>query len=131
MIHLSKHLISIVRSFALVASSLTLSLSVAESAHAQQYGPRQFWLAPSGIQIFQIQGFHLDSNTSIDTSIVYPDFDLEIGGVDFDIDTDALVLIYAPTFSIGETSGQLVFSFPYAWVNVNVSAGPLEINRRQ
>ena len=114
MVHLSKHLISIGRSLALVATSLTLSLGVAEPVRAQQYGPRQFWLAPSGIQIFQIQGFHLESNTAIDTSIVFPDFDLEIGSVEFDITTDALVLIYAPTFSIGETSGQLVFSFPYA-----------------
>lgn len=129
--HLSSCLVAIVRSLVLVATGLTLSLSVAEPARAQQYGPRLFWLAPSGTQIFQIQGFHLESNTSIDTSIVYPDFNLDIGSVDFDIETDALVFIYAPTFSIGETSGQLVFSVPYAWVDVNVSAGPSEINRDQ
>jgi hypothetical protein len=131
MLHLSKHLVAIARSLALVATSFTLSLSGAEPARAQQYGPRLFWLAPSGIQIFQIQGFHLESNTSIDTSIVYPDFNIDIGGVDFDIETEALVFIYAPTFSVGETSGQLVFSIPYAWVDVNVSAGPIEINRNE
>jgi len=130
MLHRFKHIVAIARSVALVATSLTLSLG-ATQARAQQYGPRQFSVTPSGIHIFQIQGFHLESNTTIDTSIVYPDFGINIEGIDVDINTDALVFTYAPTFNIGETLGQLVLSLPYGWVNVDASAGSLGISSDQ
>jgi hypothetical protein len=123
MIHTFRHLIfTATRSLALAATSLALSLGMAEQAHAQQYGPRLFWLAPSGLQVFQIQGFHQETNTSFDTSIIYPNLD---------IDTNVMVFTYVPTISIGETSGQFVFSIPYAWVDVQATAGSRRISRNQ
>ena len=97
-----------------------LPLMVSESAQAQAYGPRQFLPAPSGTNavVFQIKNF--DTNTAFDTSIVYPDLD---------IDTDAFVFSYTRNFSIGGTSGQVVLTQPIAIVDAQVSAGNFDIGR--
>jgi Neuraminidase (sialidase) len=100
--------------------SLGLPLAVADQALAQVYGPRQFLPAPSGTNavVFQIKNF--DTNTAVDTSIVYPNLD---------IDTDAFVFSYTRNFSIGGTSGQVVVTQPVAIVDAQGSLGDFTIGR--
>lgn len=121
MINLFRHLVSIAaRSLTLVATSLALSLGVAEQARAQQYGPRIFWLAPSDLNVLQFQLIYQKTNTAFDSSVVYPNLD---------IDTTILVPTYSRTFDVGDTSGQLVFSLPYAAADIELSAGSRGVDR--
>ena len=108
------------RGMAIGSMGIMASLIAAEKAQAQAYGPRQFLPAPSGTNavVFQIKNF--DTNTAFDTSIVYPNLD---------IDTDAFVFSYTHNFSIGGTSGQVVLTQPIAIVDAEVSAGNLSIER--
>jgi len=123
MIHSLRHLVStVVRSLTLAATSVALSLTVAGQARAQQYGPRIFWLAPSNLNVVQFQLLYQKTNTAFDTSVVYPNLD---------IDTTILVGSYAPTFSLGDTSGQFILAVPYASADVELSAGSRSIERNQ
>ncbi|MBW4465559.1 MAG: transporter [Pegethrix bostrychoides GSE-TBD4-15B] len=110
------------RAFTLAATSVALSLTMAGQACAQQYGPRIFWLAPSDLNVIQFQFLYQKTNTAFDASVVYPNLD---------IDTTVLVGTYAPTFSLGDTSGQFILSVPYAAADVELSAGSREIDRSQ
>ncbi|WOD37023.1 transporter [Nodosilinea sp. E11] len=108
------------RSLASAAIGLALSMGITHPAQAQQYGPRIFWLAPSGINAIEFQLIHQETNTAVDAAVVYPNLE---------IDTTALVGTYSRTFNLGDTSGQFVFSLPYAWADVDLSAGSRDIDR--
>jgi hypothetical protein len=121
MIHAFRHLVATTaRSLALAATSLALSLSVAQQARAQQYGARIFWLAPSNFNALQFQILYQKTNTAFNSDIVFPNLE---------IDTTALVATYSRTFAIGHTSGQVVFSIPFASADVQLSAGAREVDR--
>jgi hypothetical protein len=76
--------------------------------------------APSGTNAVVFQIINLDTNTAIDTSIVYPNLN---------IDTDAFVFSYVRNFDIGGTSGQVVVTQPVAIVDVGASVGNFDISR--
>jgi hypothetical protein len=102
-------------------AGLALSLTVADQAQAQAYGPRNFLPAPSGTNAIGFQILNIDSNTTIDTSIVFPNLN---------IDTDAFVFSYIRNFEIGGTSGQVVITQPIAIVDVGASAGNFDVSRQ-
>ncbi|NJL45599.1 MAG: transporter [Leptolyngbyaceae cyanobacterium SM2_3_12] len=102
------------------AAGLTLAGIGADQAQAQAYGPRIFLPAPSGTNAVNFQIINIDSNTSFDASIVYPDLN---------IDTDAFVFSYVRNFELGGTSGQVVITQPIAIVDIGVTAGNLGISR--
>lgn len=123
MSHLFRHLISTVtRSLTLVATSIALSLSVAEQARAQQYGPRMFWLVPSDINVLQFQVIYQKTNTAFNSDVVYPNLD---------IDTTALVASYTRTFDLGDTAGLFTVAIPYAGAEVELSTAARGIERSQ
>jgi hypothetical protein len=89
-------------------------------ARAQMYGPRQFWPAPVGTDVFTVSGIYTRSNTVVDTSIIFPNLD---------IDTVVLAPSYSRFFGIGNTLVQATVAVPYAWADVKVSESRTGIDR--
>jgi hypothetical protein len=120
MADICKHIKTITHCLTAGTLGLGLSLTLSEQAQAQAYGPRNFLPAPSGTNAVGFQIINFDTNTAIDTSIVYPDLN---------IDTDAFVFSYVRNFEIGGTSGQVVITQPLAIVDVGASVGNFDISR--
>ena len=114
--HLFQPLIRRVATGLLAAGGL---LAVAPG-QAQMYGPRQFWPAPLGTDVFTLNGIYTSSNTVVDTSIVYPSLD---------VDTFVVAPSYSRFFGIGGTLLQATVAVPYAWADVQVSEARTGLNR--
>ncbi len=54
----------------MLAIGAALSPFLPTVVSAQMYGPRQFWPAPAGTNVFTLNGIYTHSNTIVDTSIV-------------------------------------------------------------
>ena len=84
------------------------------------YGPRQFWPAPVGTDVFTLSGLYTASNTIVDTSIIFPNLN---------IDTVVVVPSYSRYFGIGKTLVQATVAVPYAWADVKVSEASTGVDR--
>jgi hypothetical protein len=91
----------------------------AAPGQAQMYGPRQFWPAPVGTDVFTLNGIYTSSNTVVDTNIVYPNLD---------IDTVVLAPSYSRFFGLGDKLVQATLAVPYAWADVKVSESRTGLN---
>jgi len=109
---ISKRCSDAVRTATFAACGLALALGCGRPAQAQAYGPRQFWLAPAGTNVFTVSGLYSSSNTVVDTSIIFPNLN---------VDTYVLVPSYARFFGIGNRLSQVSVAVPYAWANVSLS----------
>jgi hypothetical protein len=107
------------RSTAVAAVAVATSFGAAP-ASAQMYGPRQFWPAPVGTNVFTLNGIYTSSNTVVDTSIVYPNLD---------VDTVVLAPSYSRFFGLGDKLMQVTLAVPYAWADVQVSEARTGLNR--
>jgi hypothetical protein len=94
-------------------------LLAAVPVQAQMYGPRQFWPAPVGTDVFTLNGIYTSSNTVVDTNIVYPNLD---------IDTVVLAPSYSRFFGLGNKLVQATLAVPYAWADVKVSESRTGLN---
>ncbi len=95
-------------------------LLAAAPGQAQMYGPRQFWPAPVGTNVFTLNGIYTSSNAVVDTSIVYPNLD---------VDTVVLAPSYSRFFGLGDKLMQATLAVPYAWADVQVSEARTGLNR--
>lgn len=84
------------------------------------YGPRQFWPAPVGTNVFTLNAIYTASNTVVDTSIVYPNLN---------VDTFVLAPSYSRFFGIGSQLMQATAALPYVWADVTVAESRTGINR--
>jgi hypothetical protein len=109
---ISKRCSVAVRTASFAACGLVLALGCGRTAQAQAYGPRQFWLAPAGTNVFTVSGLYSSSNTVVDTSIIFPNLN---------VDTYVVVPSYARFFGIGDRLSQVSVAVPYAWANVSLS----------
>jgi len=109
---ISKRCSDAVRNATFAACGLALALGCGRPVQAQAYGPRQFWLAPAGTNVFTVSGMYSSSNTVVDTSIIFPNLN---------VDTYVLVPSYARFFGIGNRLSQVSVAVPYAWANVSLS----------
>ncbi|MFM9089431.1 MAG: transporter, partial [Cyanobium sp.] len=89
-------------------------------ASAQMYGPRQFWPAPVGTEVFTLNSIYTRSNTIVDTSIVYPKLE---------VDTFVVAPSYSRFFGAGSQLIQATVALPYAWADVAVGESRTGINR--
>jgi hypothetical protein len=108
----SKRCSAAIRTASFAACGLALALGCGRPAQAQAYGPRQFWLAPAGTNVFTVSGMYSSSNTVVDTSIIFPNLN---------VDTYVVVPSYARFFGIGHRLSQVSVAVPYAWANVSLS----------
>ncbi len=108
----SKRCFNAFRTASYSACGLALALGCGRPAQAQAYGPRQFWLAPAGTNVFTVSGMYSSSNTVVDTSIIFPNLN---------VDTYVVVPSYARFFGIGNRLSQVSVAVPYAWANVSLS----------
>ncbi|MEY4354537.1 MAG: hypothetical protein RLZZ609_2778 [Cyanobacteriota bacterium] len=92
----------------------------APSASAQMYGPRQFWPAPVGTNVFTLNTIYTSSNTVVDTSVVYPDLD---------VDTVVVAPSYSRFFGAGSQLMQATVALPYASADVAVAESRTGIDR--
>lgn len=67
---------------------------------------------PVGANVVTISGLYSSSNTAVDTSIVYPNLD---------VDTTVVIPSYSRFFGVGQHLAQASVSIPYAWANVKLS----------
>ncbi|MEB3265471.1 MAG: transporter [Cyanobacteriota bacterium] len=95
-----------------LTAGLALGSWITTPAQGQMYGPRQFWPAPVGTDVFTLAGFYTRSNTIIDTSIVFPNLE---------IDTTVLAPSYTRFFDLGGRLLQATVAVPYAWADVAVN----------
>lgn len=107
------------RSMAGVAVAAATAFGMAP-ASAQMYGPRQFWPAPVGTDVLTVAGISTSSNTIVDTSIIYPNLN---------VDTVVVAPSYSRFFGIGSTLVQATVAVPYAWADVAVSEARTGLNR--
>jgi hypothetical protein len=107
------------RSMAGVALAAATAFGMAP-ASAQMYGPRQFWPAPVGTDVLTVAGISTSSNTIVDTSIIYPNLN---------VDTVVVAPSYSRFFGIGSTLVQATVAVPYAWADVAVSEARTGLNR--
>lgn len=89
-------------------------------ARAQMYGPRQFWPAPVGTDVFTLNNLYTASNTIVDTSVVYPNLT---------VDTFVVAPSYSRFFGIGSQLLQATVALPYAWADVTVAESRTGISR--
>ncbi|MFM7642986.1 MAG: transporter [Cyanobium sp.] len=116
---MSTRSVQLLRTLLLTALSACNAL-VAPSASAQMYGPRQFWPAPVGTNVFTLNSIYTSSNTVVDTSVVYPNLD---------VDTFVVVPSYSRFFGVGSQLIQATVALPYAWADVAVGESRTGINR--
>ncbi|MFM7220021.1 MAG: transporter [Nodosilinea sp.] len=107
------------KSLLAVGIGVAIAALSANPAPAQQYGPRIFWPAPAGVNAVTLQILNTNANTTFNTDIVYPKLA---------IDSDAFVFGYTRNFELGNTSGQVTVSLPYALADIDAKAGQFELN---
>lgn len=114
------------RSLATLTGSITVAAMAAgisfdaTPASAQMYGPRQFWPAPVGTDVLTVAGIYTSSNSIVDTSIVYPNLN---------VDTFVVAPSYSRFFGIGGNLVQATVAVPYARADVKVSEARTGLNR--
>jgi hypothetical protein len=107
------------RAFSPLALSVLGALFI-PPASAQMYGPRQFWPAPVGTNVFTLNSIYTSSNTVVDTSIVYPNLN---------VDTFVVAPSYSHFFGVGSQLIQATVALPYAWADLAVAESRTGINR--
>lgn len=94
------------------AAALLATLLAPMAATAQMYGPRQFLPAPTGTSVLTISSFYTQSNTIVDTNIVFPQLN---------VDTVVVAPSLSHFFPIGGQLAQATVAVPYVWANVALS----------
>ena len=109
---ISKRCSRAIRTCSFSAFGLALAFCCGRPAQGQAYGPRQFWLAPAATNVFTVAGMYSSTNTVVDTSIIFPNLN---------VDTYVVVPSYARYFGIGSRLSTVSVAVPYAWANVSLS----------
>ena len=90
------------------------TLGWAQPGQAQQYGPRQWWLAPRGLNVLLGTGIYSEGNLTLDDGIVYPDFTIK---------TSVFFPSYVRFTEIAGQNAQFSIGVPFVWADAELDTG--------